>query len=530
MNRLLATTSLALLAAATPGWAEITPAEVWDHLVRQYQSMGYTVTEGSREEAGDTLTITDARIAVDGEFSSMIMTMPKVAMNQTGDGNVRWSIDGDIAGEITTHGLEDNDQVITYTVGMPGNETVSSGTADDLTHEFKAEQMLFAMDMPMEGSGAVMPMAVTLEGVAGTQHSVRGDAGVETTVESSAGKLVMTAKGDMPETADGGPGTMSLEATVDGLAMSGRMLVAPGDFNMETQMTEALQAGTQLAFDLTYAASNGTFSFSGPGEDGTLQTGDGSYTSGPGTGRFGLSQDGLKYASSAETIDASMTLGNLPFPMSYQVAKGGFDLEMPVLASDQPAPFKLLTSITGLGINDELWSLFDPQGKLAHDPADLNIDVAGDVLLSESLLTPPTDMDMPMGDQADTDMADDGTGTDAPGMAAMPQPPVPVRVTLNDLTLRAVGAEARVSGELTAPEGGDMMAAPVGQIEGQFAGVNALLDTLGAMGLVPDDQMMGARMMLAMFAKPVEGETDKLQTRLEFGADGSIFANGQKVK
>ena len=60
MNRLLATTSLALLAATTPGWAEITPSEVWDHLVQQYQSMGYEVTEGSREEDRYTLTITDA--------------------------------------------------------------------------------------------------------------------------------------------------------------------------------------------------------------------------------------------------------------------------------------------------------------------------------------------------------------------------------------------------------------------------------------------------------------------------------------
>ena len=111
-----------------------------------------------------------------------------------------------------------------------------------------------------------------------------------------------------------------------------------------------------------------------------------------------------------------------------------------------------------------------------------------------------------------------------------PQPPMPVKVSINDVTLKAVGAEAHLKGELNAPEGGDMMAGPVGQIDGQFTGVNALLDSLGALGLIPEDQMMGARMMLAMFAKPVEGDPNKLETKLEFREGGSIFANGQQVK
>ena len=105
-----------------------------------------------------------------------------------------------------------------------------------------------------------------------------------------------------------------------------------------------------------------------------------------------------------------------------------------------------------------------------------------------------------------------------------------MRVTLNDVSINAVGAQAKFSGELTAPEGGDMTTAPVGEISGELTGVNALLDTLGAMGLVPQDQMMGAKMMLTMFAKPVEGQPDKLQTKLEFREGGSIFANGQQVK
>jgi hypothetical protein len=54
------------------------------------------------------------------------------------------------------------------------------------------------------------------------------------------------------------------------------------------------------------------------------------------------------------------------------------------------------------------------------------------------------------------------------------------------------------------------------------------LDTLVAMGFIPEDQVMGARMMLAMFAKP--GETpDSLVSTIEF-KDGGLFANGQQLQ
>ena len=71
---------------------------------------------------------------------------------------------------------------------------------------------------------------------------------------------------------------------------------------------------------------------------------------------------------------------------------------------------------------------------------------------------------------------------------------------------------------------------PVGKLNGTFAGVNGLMDKLVAMGFVPEEQMMGMRMMLAMFAKPVDGQPDQLTSEIEFREGGSIFANGQQVK
>src|SRR5690606_35730837 len=103
----------------------------------------------------------------------------------------------------------------------------------------------------------------------------------------------------------------------------------------------------------------------------------------------------------------------------------------------------------------------------------------------------------------------------------------PRSLKINEVVLQAVGADANLTGDLTFA---DLEQPPVGVIEGDFKGINALLDKLVAMGIVPQDQLMGARMMLAMFGQPAEGDPDHLQTKIEFADAGSIFASGQQVE
>ena len=69
----------------------------------------------------------------------------------------------------------------------------------------------------------------------------------------------------------------------------------------------------------------------------------------------------------------------------------------------------------------------------------------------------------------------------------------------------------------------------VGALDLSLVGGVALLDKLVAMGLVPQDQAMGARMMMGLFTVPGEGE-DSLTSRIEFTEEGGILANGQQIK
>jgi hypothetical protein len=60
-------------------------------------------------------------------------------------------------------------------------------------------------------------------------------------------------------------------------------------------------------------------------------------------------------------------------------------------------------------------------------------------------------------------------------------------------------------------------------------GGNALLDTLVSMGLVPEQEAAGARMMMGLFA--VAGaEPDTLNSTIEVQGNGQIFANGQRIQ
>ena len=71
------------------------------------------------------------------------------------------------------------------------------------------------------------------------------------------------------------------------------------------------------------------------------------------------------------------------------------------------------------------------------------------------------------------------------------------------------------------------MPAPTGKLDLKVTGANTLMDKLVAMGLMPEDQVMGFRMMLSMFANAT-GE-DELTSTLEF-KDKGFFANGQRLQ
>ncbi|WP_265501216.1 DUF2125 domain-containing protein [Paracoccus beibuensis] len=520
MFRPLATSALALVLGAGPVLAEVTPAQVWENLRQSYEDMGYQVEVGSEDAAGDNLTLSDIKVTsapdADGQF---LFVVPRMDMSQTGGGDVRSVVEGEMTLEARNTTPEGEEVGFAMSIEMPGNETVSSGTPEEMQHRYTIPTVTMtgrALDDQNK-----TPVTVALTGVAGTQTTARSeDGGTRNTIDATAESLQMeiSATGPAADASEGttegapeGAATDSFAATVRiaDLSVAGTTVLPAGTADFGTDPSAALAAGFDVDGTIDLGALTMDFQSSTTADDGSVEDMDGTVAADSGEFGVAMSSEGLSYNGSATGVTTRITSNEMPFPLAYAVEKNSFGLQIPATASTEPQPFSLSYILEGLTLDDALWQSFDPDATLPREPASLAIDVEGQAVLSRDLLDPEP--------------------VPAPGDAAEePEMPFqPRSLTINDISLDALGATADVAGSLTF---GDDPTKPVGTIEGTFSGINGLLDNLVKMGVVPQDQLMAPRMMIAMFARPVEGSEDQLQTELEFREDGSILANGQQVK
>lgn len=542
MVRLGATSALALLIAAAPSLAQVTPTQVWEDLQRHGAAQGFTVT-ADVEDAGGTLTARNAMFASETPDGSTNLTVPQLTFTQTGDARVRVVVEGDVnltstfsnedAGDAPDAAPDTAPQpgspeggepaasaaeapatmTVNGTVSAPGNETLVSGTPADMLYEYRYPEVTVRMGLPVGPDGAaVLPLTATLSGLAGTQRNVTTN-GMQATFDVAATEAAMQVAGTVPPEGESKGGTVDVQVRVQNIALKGSSTVPAGQSTADgAQMSRALTAGMSVDVNAGYQALDGTFAMSGQDKSGQDQTGSGSFGSGASDMRVQLSADGMAYAGSATDARIEATLSGMPGPLGISVARTAADIAVPVLKKDNPQPVRLNYSLEGVSLADGVWALFDPTAQLPRDPASLTVDLAGAATLTGDLFDPATLQ--PAANSADA--------------ATPPAPPfVPDNLTVNSVALNAAGASAQIAGAL---DFGTDPTRPVGSLNGEFSGVNALLDKLSATGLLPAEQAMGVRMMLTMFAKPAEGESDRLSSRIEFREDGSILANGQRVR
>ena len=540
MNRPLATSALALILGAGPALADVTPAEVWQSLQDSYEQMGYAVQVGSEDASDEAITLTDVVLTVDGKADApdMVLTLPEIVLTAVGDGTVRSVVGGQMTLESSAVPEGDDEAVgFSMTMDAPGNETISSGTPEALTHDVTMPTLTMsgrALDDQNE-----VPLTATLTGVTGSQTVTTAADGASTqTFEGRADALEaqITASGpslaatDAPETETAPDATDAPETseapdapaataetddfqatiTIADLTMQGDGTSPAGEVNFGSQPTQALQAGFGGKGGFAMGATSGSFTASTLTADGSRNDSEGSFQAASGTLAVGISKDGLSYEGGLTDMTTNLTATDMPFPIAYGAAENRFRLAMPIVASDQEQPFALTYVLDGLTLDDAIWQALDPEAALPRDPASLTIDLEGTALLTQNFMDP--DFPQPVEHGLD---------------GAAPMPLQPRSLTIKELALDAVGATADLSGALTF---GEDPSQPLGKIEGTFGGINGLLDTLVAMGVVPQEQLMGPRMMMAMFARPVEGNPDQLQTEIEFREGGAIFANGQQIQ
>lgn len=493
MKTLAAISLATALSDGTAAWADVTAEQVWQDWTGYYTELGQTVTTGSQGKQGDTLIITDAVFASTVEGGSFSASIADLKLRETGDGRVEVTLSNDIAMRILSKPAsgEALDAALKFT--QSGLSMIVSGNPGDMSYAITAPQMGFGVDtLIVDGKPVPLSFDIVLTGNSGTYSMKKAGGRDVTSLFSSE-----SASFDIAASDPAGTGSLTASGRFDALTGSSSAFLPEGVTMAD--MNAAVQAGMRAEARFGYGGGNYQMAF----KDGA-ETVDARTSGEGGDVRFAMSKDGLSYGGEGRASQIAMTVSSLPVPIEASIARTAFSMMLPVSKSDVAAPFAAMVSLVELKVSNGLWNLFDPGEQLPRDPATLIIDLSGMAQMLIDILDPA---------QAAA------SGDQAPGKLES--------LSLNQLQVSAAGAALTGQGAATFDNAGPVPK-PNGSVDLKLVGGNGLIDKLVAMGLLPEEQAMGARMMLGLFA--VVSAEDTLTSKIEFKADGGIYANGQRVQ
>lgn len=489
-------TALIALLAAQTAFADVTPEDVWQNLQDFYTSMGSTVTSASATRDGDSLVVSGLKVASDNEMSKGETTWAEMQFRDLGDGTVEITASDDMAVTSTSPGI-DGAETMTFsgTAKIPGMVGIASGTPEETAYAYTVPsfEMVIGSKKADQPDGKVilkMSNAAIHYLLSGPQDSVKfdGDFSAETAGFDFEGK----------DSTSSGKGTVSL-ADVTGKMAGNFAGLEDGD------AAAALAKGFALDTSFGYGAVN--YDFDMTDESGASKLVGGSEG---GDLKFAMDAARMMLATSGKNSALTFSGAQLPFPeVKVSYAESAFNFLMPLTKSDTAADFTVLTKIVDLAVSEEVWGMFDPTGAIPHDPATLIVDAKGTARVTSDVM--------------------DETANEALAGAS----PFELHsLDLTEIRAKIAGAELTGNGALTF-DNTDMetysgVPAPTGKVDLKLVGGNALLDKLVGMGMLTDEDAMGARMMISMFANPGAAE-DELTSTLEF-KDKHFFANGQQLQ
>jgi hypothetical protein len=256
---------------------------------------------------------------------------------------------------------------------------------------------------------------------------------------------------------------------------------------------DAIPADFDLRGEFTYGPANIDLTFEHPRDAFNLfASNDG------GSIRTVLSETGLDYRITTSGSATYFAGGDLPVPVEFAVGSAEIALTMPLAAAADPQPMSARLAYQDVTVGNEVWAMADPGGNFPRDPITVIADLSGSLqILTDLMAVDPTVMGAPPAELRD--------------------------MTLNELRISVGGATLTGTGSATFAPGPVPM--PVGSVDLQLSGGNALMDTLQASGLVPIEQIAMARGLLGAFARP-GAAPDTLESTIQFTEGGGITANG----
>lgn len=498
--RTLMGASVAWLVMTGTALADVTAAEVWDSWKEYAESIGQSIEVGSETSDSGTLTLRDVKIGMEVPDASMSGTLEMLELRERGDGTVMITMSQDYPLAVSMNPPDGEALDLGLVIRQDGMALIASGGDGEISYDYTASELSVDVDSMFVGGQNVAPtIRFVMSNLDGNYGMAAGDV---RRIDSAMTAGAMTVDVDFVDPKSGAQ--MVMTGTVEQLSSESAatlpMVIDMEDpswvFGDDFGATGSISTG---AADYTMTMDDGTdrFAATGGSDSSTLQ--------------FSLLDSVVSYGGTSTGMEYRLSGSQIPFPeVAIGMEETEFDLTMPLKKTEDPADFGLLTKIVGLTVSDEIWSMFDPGQVLPRDAATAIIDVSGKLKWLINFGDP-----------------------EAMGSMDEAPPAELYALTINDITLSLAGALVEGQGDFTFDPTDtvtfDGMPAPTGQIDFTIVGVNGLMDKLIQMGLLPQDQAMGARMMLGLFARPGDGP-DTLVSKIEVNGDGTVFANGQQLQ
>ena len=491
------TSAFALLAG--PALAQVSADDVWNDWQEIFANYGMELTTEGQSSSGGIVTVMGASLGAELPEGNFLIELGDLTFAETGSGTVRVSMAVEAPIRVDVTDEEGQSATITMVFRQDNGEMIVSGDPDAIRYDF-AYPSVSVTDFDVEGEDipADFPAVIEVTATDMTGFLAMKDGDLRNYDSStSIASMVADISMDVPESEGGGAFDMSFNIADLQQTVSGTL----GIVDMEMSAAEMINGGLAQDSTATHGAASYSINVDGPEGAFAMEAGASS-----GTLDMTMDEAGISYSTSANDVTVALSGDMIPLPsVNLSMTESGGTFTMPVVPGDDPQDYGLVMRMVGLEIDDMIWGLFDPSGQLPRDPATMIVDLGGQAVVSEDF-TSPEFAENPM-----------------PGMPGSVE-----TLKVNALQLSLAGAELTGNGDFEF-DNSMGMPMPFGVANLSLTGGNTLLDTLVNMGLLPQEQAMGARMMLGMFARPGPGE-DSLTSQIEMTKDGQILANGQRIR
>ncbi|WP_299955847.1 DUF2125 domain-containing protein [uncultured Roseobacter sp.] len=502
----LRTASVALIvgAMASAAQADVSGQDVWNDWKTYFKGIGYDVS-ADESQSGDTLTVSDIEFTSPetSDAAAVTVSIDRMTFTEAGDGTVEVVFPEVMPLEMSTVDQGGAKLDIQMEIRPSGANTTVSGMPTQMTSAYTAQSVeLLLTELIVDGEtidAANVAMRVIMNGLSGTtQSSVTGKRLYDQRMQAT--DVDYTLAFISPE----GQDTVDLAGGIDGISFSGESAV-PLVVQDASDVSALLAAGMAVKGAFNYSGGSTTMSV----KENNAEAFSAETSSTGGKLEVVMGADGLNYSGGQNNLKLAMTTEDFPVPIEVDMARASFNFAMPLQKSDAADDFAVGFSFNDFTMSDLLWGLFDPKAQLPRTPATFVLDLTGKARLLFDFLDPSA-----------------AAAVDDPDFT----PAELESVDINRLQVTAAGAELTGEGAFTfdtdTPGAG---LKPKGSADLMLVGGNKLLDTLVSIGLLPEDQAMGARMMMGLLAVPGTAP-DTLNSKIEINEQGHIMANGQRIQ